>query len=89
VKREIHRPSKLWLRRRELAGGYGVEKPGGFVRTVAERLVRGMAATAEGDGCAARETEGPTLGIEDFKIAFDADGPVGVYGDFGCSHFLS
>src|SRR5216683_1053191 len=66
----------------EFAGGYLVLEAGAGVGAVAERLVLGCAAAAEADGCASGEAEGAAGGVEDFEIAFNADGTVVIYCDF-------
>ena len=53
---------------------------------VAEGFVGGVAAAAQADGGAPGEAEGLALRVEDFEIAFDADGAVAVDGDFGGGH---
>ena len=65
--------SRLGSRRRKVASGHCVVKANALVRTVAKWLISGMAAAAQPDRFASRETEGFAFLIDDFKIAFDAD----------------
>src|SRR5512146_2749984 len=52
------------------------------MRTVAKRLVGGMAAAAQADAGASAETEKLALRVADFEVAFHPDGPVGIDDDF-------
>ena len=44
-----------------------------IMRAIAKRLVLGVAAAAEGNHGAARQSKGGTRRIDDFEIAFDPD----------------
>ena len=77
----------LWLGWREFAGNDRIAESGSFVGAIAEGLVGGMAAAAERNGSAARQTKWRSLRIYDFKIALHANGSVGVDGNFGGCHF--
>jgi hypothetical protein len=49
---------------------------------VAKGLVFGEAAAAQADDGASAKSEGVTVDIGDGEVAFDADGAVGVDGNF-------
>ena len=53
------------------------------MRTVAKGFVLALAATAEADNRSACEAELLSHGVEDFEIAFNADGAVVVDCNFG------
>lgn len=57
-----------------------------IVTAIAKRLIGGLAAAAEGNDGAAGEAERGTRGVEDFELAFNADGTIGGDGDFGGWH---
>ena len=68
---------ELWLRRRQFAGDYFVNKTHAVVAAIAKRLIGGVPATAKREHGATGEAEGLTSRIADFKFALDADGAVG------------
>ena len=78
---------RLW--RGQLAGGDRIGESTGLVRTVAERLISGMPATAESDCCPASQPEGFALGIKDFEITFYADRSVMVDCNSSGGHLFS
>src|SRR5262249_24454189 len=59
-----------------------------FMAAVAERLVLGLPASAQGDDRTPGEAEGGAGGVKDLEIALDADGPVVLYREFGGCHLL-
>jgi hypothetical protein len=56
--------------------------------SIAKRLVRGMAATAQRDDGPAAKSKLFSFGVMHTEIAFDANRSVVVYCDFGCCHAL-
>src|SRR5215467_4277162 len=90
VSRAIERrlDSNLGLRRGQIARRGGVAKPDAVMGTIAERLVRGLAATAKRYRRATRQSERLSCRIHDLKIPFHANGAVGVDSNFRRSHFL-
>ena len=63
-----------------------VGKPNALVRTVAEGLVGGVAATAKRDFRPVGEPEGFSSGIDDFEVTFDPQRTVVRGSDFRCGH---
>ena len=61
-------------------------EPNDLVRTVAEGLVGGVAATAKRDFRPAGESEGFSSGIDDLEVAFDPQRTVVRGSDFRCGH---
>jgi hypothetical protein len=59
------------------------------MRAIAKWLIHGASTAAEADGGAAAQTEGLALGVNQFKIAFDTQRSVVVYGDFCARHLRS
>jgi len=59
------------------------------MRAIAKGLVGGVAAAAEAYRSASGEAKGLPLGIDNFEVPFDADGPVVVDRDFRRRHFFS
>ena len=55
---------------------------------IAERLVRGVSATAERNDGASAQSELFALGVMHAEIAFDAKGSVVVHSDFRGCHAL-
>jgi hypothetical protein len=79
---EVSELSDFRSGRREVprrAGGLKALTPMG---SVAEGFVFGKAATAQPDDGTAAKPEGVAVGIGDNVVAFDADGSVGVDGNF-------
>ena len=74
---------QLGLGGREFSRDYRVGKAGSLMRAVAEGLVRGVAAAAQRHDRAPGQLERCSLRVHDFEIAFDSDGAVVLYGDFG------
>ena len=75
----------FWCGRWKISGRNFTGEIGVAVGAIAERLVGGMAAAAESDGCASGETEFISGEIDDFKIAFNQDWAVIFECDF-CWH---
>lgn len=67
---------QLGLGRRKFAGGHGIVEAGARVGAVAERLVGRLPAAAERNHGTAGQAEGGAGGVQNFEVAFDADGPV-------------
>jgi hypothetical protein len=59
------------------------------MRTIAERLVGGVAAPAEAYGCPACQAKGLPIGVDNFEITLHADGPVVLDRNFRRGHFFS
>jgi len=85
VAREVCRPLVLWSRRGngwfrfrcgEIARDDFVLEAGLRVGAVTKRFALRLAAAAESNHLSASETELVSLGIENFEIAFNADGAV-------------
>jgi hypothetical protein len=79
----------LRFRRRKLASLLLVLESGGFVRSVAERLVCRVAAPAEREDCASGKAIGLALHVNEFDFAFDAQRAVITNDNFSCSHSSS
>jgi hypothetical protein len=47
-----------------------------------------LAAAAKTYGGTAGQSEGLSFGVDELEIAFDAERPVVIYGDFGCRQFI-
>jgi hypothetical protein len=77
------------LRRRQVARDYRVYEPAGIVGAVAKWLIHGAPAATEADGGPPGQAEGLALGIDQFEIAFDAQRPIIIYGDFCARHLRS
>src|SRR5438105_746079 len=77
------------LRRRQVPCLNLILKADFFVRAVAEGFVRRVAAAAQRHGGLPCQPKGFSLRIQDFKIAFDANGSIVSDGDPGCGHFFS
>src|SRR5882672_1761654 len=90
VSRRVKGPlaSNLRFGRRQIAGGDRVGEARSGVGAVAKRLVGRLPAAAKADGSATGESKGLSGGIDNFEVTFDADGAVGVDGDFCCGHLL-
>src|SRR5712664_2405937 len=78
---------RLWGR--QLPGCHGVGEPARLMGTVAERLVRGMTATAEAEHSSPSQAKGFAFRIDNLEVSFDADRPVVVDCNFCCRHFFS
>jgi len=50
---------------------------------VTEGFIGGLAAAAKANGTTSRQAKGFASGIDDFEVAFDADGAVVIDSDFG------
>src|ERR1035438_3015575 len=77
------RRSHLGCGRRQFARDHRVGETAGFVRAVAKRFVGRVAAAAQADGSAAGEPEGVAGGVNDLKLALNANRAVAEHGDFG------
>ena len=66
----------LWRLWWKIPGLLVVLKPSGLVRSIAEGLVCGVAATAKRDGCPAAEAVRFAFHIDEFNFPFDAQGAV-------------
>ncbi len=73
---------------RQIARFAGRSESVGLVATIAKRLVRGVAATAQGDDGAAAEAEFLAFGVMNAEVAFDANRSVVVDCDFRRCHAL-
>jgi hypothetical protein len=62
---------QLWFGRGKLAGSHRVGEPGTGVGAVAEGLIGGLTAAAEGDHRTSGKAEGGTGGVQNFEVAFD------------------
>ena len=80
------RPNLRLDYRRKIACRNGADEVRALVRAIAEGGVGGMAAAAESDGSAPAEPEGVSGLINDFEIAFDANGTVVEDCHFGAGH---
>ena len=78
--------SGLWHGRREVARDHRVGETGALMAAVAERLVGRLSAAAKRDHGAPAQAEAGAGWVEDFEVALDADGAVGIDGDFGGCH---
>jgi len=74
----------LWFRLWQIAGDNLILESRPRVRTIAKRLVLRLAAAAQADYSASRQTERLTRRIADFKIAFNTHGTV-VINRYFCS----
>ncbi len=75
---------RLWHRRRQIARSHGIGEVLALVRAVAEGLVAGMAAAAQGDGRSSSKAERVAFLIFNFKIAFYSDRAVIKNRHFSC-----
>ena len=86
--RRRERASELRRRWRKFAGFDLILESGTLVRTVAEGLIGGLAAAAQGDHFAPCESELVSLGVENLEISFDPDGSVVVNRYLGIRHSI-
>jgi len=82
----IRSVSKLRLGGPEFARYYGVAKSEPIVAAIAEGLVGGMAAAAQRNHTASRQTKRVAGRVDDLKIAFDANRTVRLGSDLGRGH---
>src|SRR6476661_4761769 len=82
-------PLNLRLRSRQFARHHHICKSAGLVRTVTERLVCRMPATAKADRSAPGQTVAAALGVHDLEVAFDTDRSIVIHGYLGCRHSRS
>src|SRR5689334_3314589 len=68
--------------RRQFARGNNVVESDSIVRSITERLIGGLAATAERNHSTSGESERGAVRVQDFEIAFDTDRAVAGNGDF-------
>jgi hypothetical protein len=80
---------RLGQRGRKITGLLFVLKPRGFMRTVAERLAGGVAATAKRDCGAPGKAVRLAIHIEKFDFPFDTQGTIIADRDFCWWHWIS
>src|ERR1035438_3614570 len=74
---------QLGFGRRKIARRHRILEAGARVGSIAKRFVGRLPAAAEGNHGTAGQAEGGAGGVQNLEVAFDTDGPVVHYGNFG------